>query len=94
MKQKILALFRPTRKETNYMETPTHTAPPVDLDRLVLLLNEAYVFIGMPHKALHPWRIALDEWQAKVEQETGWNHFAEFRKFEQNTRAQEGDSLS
>jgi hypothetical protein len=66
------------------METPTHTAPPVDLDRLVLLLNEAYVFLGMPHKALHPWRIALDEWQAKVEQETGWNHFAEVKKFEQN----------
>jgi hypothetical protein len=69
------------------METPTNTAPPVDLDRLVLLLNEAYVFIGMPHKALHPWRIALDEWQAKVEQETGWNHFAEFRKFEQNVQS-------
>ena len=66
------------------METPTHTAPPVDLDRLVLLLNEAYVFLGMPHKALHPWRVALDEWQAKVEQETGWNHFAEVKKFEQN----------
>ena len=66
------------------METPTQTAPPVDLDRLVRLLNEAYVFLGMPHKALHPWRIALDEWQAKVEQETGWNHFTEVKKFEQN----------
>ena len=64
----------------------------VDLPRLVLLLNEAYVFIGMPHKALHPWRIALDEWQAKVEQETGWNHFAEFRKFEQNTPAQDNNN--
>jgi hypothetical protein len=68
------------------METSTHTAPPADLDRLVQLLNEAYVFIGMPHKALQPWRIALDEWQAKVEQETGWNHFAEVRKFEQNVQ--------
>ena len=76
------------------METPTHTAQPVDLDRLVLLLNEAYVFIGMPHKALQPWRIALDEWQSKVEQETGWNHFEEVQKFEQNTPAQEGESLS
>ena len=79
--------------DTN-METTTKTAPPVDLDRLVLLLNEAYVFLGMPHKALHPWRIALDEWQAKVEKETGWNHFAEVRKFEQNTPAQEGERLS
>ena len=58
--------------------------PTVDIDRLVQLLNEAYVFLGMPHKALSPWRIALDEWQAKVEQETGWNHFAEVKKFEQN----------
>jgi hypothetical protein len=59
-------------------------APPVDIDRLVLLLNEAYVFLGIRHKALHPWRIALDEWQAKVEQETGWSHFAEVKKFEHN----------
>jgi hypothetical protein len=65
-------------------ENTEEIAPPVDLDRLVLLLNEAYVFIGMRHKALQPWRIALNEWEAKVEQETGWNHFAEFRKFEQN----------
>jgi hypothetical protein len=68
------------------------TAPPVELDRLVRLLNEAYVFIGMPHKALQPWRMALNEWQAKVEQETGWNHFAEFRKFEQNTLAQDNQN--
>jgi len=66
------------------METPTPSAAPVDLDRLARLLNEAYVFLGMPHKALHPWRIALDEWQAKVEQETGWNHFTEVKKFEHN----------
>jgi hypothetical protein len=26
----------------------------------------------------------LDEWQAKVEQETGWNHFTEVKKFEHN----------
>jgi hypothetical protein len=30
-------LLRLTRKETNHMETPTHTAPHVDLDRLVRL---------------------------------------------------------
>jgi len=29
--------LRITRKETNQMKTPTHTAPPVDLDRLVRL---------------------------------------------------------
>jgi hypothetical protein len=66
------------------MNTQTNHAPPVDLDRLVLLLNEAYFFLGMRHKALHPWRVALDEWQVKVENETGWNHFAEVRKFERN----------
>jgi len=74
--------------------TETILIPPVDLDRLVLLLNEAYIFIGMPHKALHPWRIALDEWQAKVEQETGWNHFAEVKKFEQNSQAQSSAGLT
>ena len=56
----------------------------VDVSRVVLLLNEAYIFLGMQHAALHPWKSALGEWQAKVEQETGWNHFAEVRKFEQN----------
>ncbi len=61
-----------------------HAERMADLDRLVKILNEAYVFLGMPHKALHPWRIALDEWQAKVEKETGWNHFDEVNKFEQN----------
>ena len=55
------------------------------LDRLFLLLNEVYLFLGMRHKALNPWRIALDEWQAKVEQETGWSHLSEVKKFEQNT---------
>lgn len=80
------ALLRLIQKLSNRMKTPTHTDPPADLDRLVRLLNEAYVFLGMPHKALHPWRIALDEWQVKVEQETGWNHFAEVKKFEQNTK--------
>lgn len=54
------------------------------MHELVTLLNEAYVFLGMPHKALNPWRIKLDEWQAKVEQKTGWNHFAEVNKFQQN----------
>lgn len=65
-------------------------------ERLVLLLNEAYVFLGMPHKALHPWRIALDEWQAKVEQETGWSHFDEVKKFEQNAESihHEGEKKS
>lgn len=81
------APLRILSKLSNHMETPIQNALPVDLDRLVLLLNEAYVFLGMPNKALHPWRIALDEWQAKVERETGWNHFAEVKKFEQNVRA-------
>ena len=66
------------------MKTSTRNAPPVDMHELVTLLNEAYVFLGMPHKALNPWRIALDQWQAKVEQKTGWNHFAEVKKFQQN----------
>jgi hypothetical protein len=69
-------------------ENIEETAPPVDIDQLVRLLNEAYIFIGMPHKALQPWKIALDEWQAKVEQKTGWNHFDEVRKFEQNDKTQ------
>jgi len=56
----------------------------INHDQLVLLLNEAYVFLGMPHKALNPWRLALDEWQAKVERETGWDHFAEVQKSKKN----------
>lgn len=79
------ALLRLIQKLSNLMKNTTRTNLPVDIDRLVLLLNEAYVFLGMHHKALHPWRSALDEWQAKIEQETGWNHFAEVKKFEQNT---------
>ena len=67
------------------LKTPENDAvPAVDQQRLVLLLNEAYVFLGMPHKSLNPWRVALDEWQAKVEKETGWNHFDEVQKYEQN----------
>ena len=51
-------------------------------DTLSDLLHEAYVFLGMRHKELSPWRIALDEWQAKVESKTGWTHFAKVEKFE------------
>lgn len=70
------------------MNTETNSdAKAIDVQRLVLLLNEAYVFLGMPHKPLHPWRVALDEWQEKVEAETGWNHFDEVKKFEQNNKS-------
>lgn len=55
---------------------------------LAELLNEAYVFMGMPHKALNPWRVALDDWQKRVEEETGWRHFDEVQKFEQNDKAE------
>lgn len=74
-------------------QTPhqNETCPPVDTDRVTALLNDAYVFLGMPHKALHPWSIALSEWKAKVEKETGWNHFAEAAKFQHNDK---GDSQS
>jgi len=40
------------------------------------------MFLGMPYKPLRPWRMALDEWQKKVEKETGWKHFDEVEKFE------------
>ena len=60
------------------------TDPTVEQKRLVLLLNEAYVFLGMPPKALRFLRVRLDEWRSKVEQETGCNHFNEVQKFKQN----------
>lgn len=50
-------------------------------EKLIELLKEAYGFIGMPHKALNPWRIALDDWKKRVEDETKWNHFHEVQKF-------------
>lgn len=56
------------------------------LTDMTSLLNEAYVFIGMPHKNLHPWRQALDDWKERVEAETGWRHFDEVQKFEQNAK--------
>jgi hypothetical protein len=45
------------------------------------LLNEIYVFIAMKHRACDPWRVALDEWQSKVESLTGWNAYDEIEKF-------------
>jgi len=71
--------------ESKTMKTPKQSAEvDIDVQRLVLLLNEAYVFLGMPHKPLHPWRVALDKWQGEVEDATGWTHFDEVKKFEQN----------
>lgn len=60
----------------------------------VNLLREAYVFLGMPHnKALHPWHDYLDEWKARVEKETGWNHYEEVKKFEQHVKDQHEHEL-
>lgn len=50
--------------------------------RLEILLNEAYVFLGMPNKALQPWRQSLGEWQERVEDETGWKHYDEVQKYD------------
>jgi hypothetical protein len=36
------------------------------------LLKEMYVFIAMNHRCHRPWRLALGEWQKKVEKATGW----------------------
>jgi len=44
-----LAPARRTRKETNHMETPTHTAPPVAIDRLVLHLHAGQEVAECPH---------------------------------------------
>lgn len=49
-------------------------------ETLLELLNEAYVFMGMPHKSLNPWREALDDWKNRVEELTKWNHFEEVEK--------------
>lgn len=54
------------------------------LSDITNLLSEAYVFIGMHHENLQPWRRELDNWKNRVEEETGWNHFEEARKFEKN----------
>jgi len=52
---------------------------------LLALLNEAYVFIAMKHRACDPWRKALDDWQDRVEKQTGWRAFDQI----ENSRANE-----
>lgn len=56
----------------------------VESSGLLALLNEAYVFISLRHKAHNPWRNALDDWQSRVESKTGWNSFEEIEKFRAN----------
>ena len=53
-------------------------------DEIMRLLNEAYVFIAMHHKAHAPWRIELENWQARVELKTGWEAVNEIKKFRTN----------
>jgi hypothetical protein len=36
------------------------------------LLEEMWVFVAMNYRCHRPWRLALDEWQKKVEKATGW----------------------
>lgn len=50
------------------------------MDTKTELLREIYIFIAMKHRACNPWRIALDEWQEKVEKECGFNAFEEIEK--------------
>lgn len=48
------------------------------------LLREIYLFIGVKHKNLSPWRNGLDDWQKRVESATNWNHYEEVKKWEKN----------
>lgn len=56
-------------------------------DEMERLLEEIYVFIAMKHKACDPWRIALDEWQSKVEDLTGWDAYQTIEKFRKNEKS-------
>lgn len=67
--------------------TPENVTPaPVGSGDLLALLNEAYVFIAMRHRACDPWRKALDDWQARVEEHTGWSAFDQIKKSRANTK--------
>ncbi len=57
---------------------------------MLKLLNEAYVFIGMRHKALAPWQNASDVWLQKVEELTGWNHFEQVELFRKTSKNDTG----
>ncbi len=46
------------------------------------LLKEAYVFLGMRHKALSPWGNAIENWINRLEKETNWNHYKECEEYE------------
>lgn len=52
-----------------------------EAERVKELLRESYVFITFPHKAHAPWRNALNEWQLRVEAETGWNACQEIENY-------------
>ena len=64
------------------------TAKAVGSDRLLALLNEAYIFIAMKHRACDPWRNALDNWQERVEKQTGWSAFDQIEKSRANNQGQ------
>lgn len=52
------------------------------------LLKEAYVFLGMRHKALQPWRENIENWIQRLEKETNWNHFQECAEYEKRHKSQ------
>ena len=56
----------------------------MDNEELIRLLNEAYVFIAMKHRACDPWRESLDAWQGKVESITNWNAYEEIEKYNES----------
>ena len=73
---------------THPVSTPAAPAKAQDkgvgCDALLALLNEAYIFIAMKHRACDPWRNALDEWQERVEKQTGWSAFDQIEKSRAN----------
>ena len=101
-KTKGLVMAEKVRSKTNLLDPAARrellaSAMKVRADggpaALLDLLNEAYVFIAMRHKACNPWRVALDDWQARVEKQTGWSSFDQIEKFNQNTKTKESPKM-
>jgi len=54
--------------------------PEEELGELKALLEDAYVFFAMKHKACRPWGEAHDQWLDKVEAITKWKPFDQIEK--------------
>lgn len=55
-------------------------------NELKALLEEAYVFFAMQHKACRPWSIAHNRWLDQVESITGWKPFDKIEDYRKKNK--------